>query len=82
MYLSLVIVTSLFSPPCSFHLALTWTALSFFFFSEIQGSYRGPVAQEEHGLPWVCRFVGHHEGTRRVFGIKRGVVRAGRALLG
>ncbi|KAH9952770.1 hypothetical protein BGW80DRAFT_1417764 [Lactifluus volemus] len=29
-----------------------------------------------------CHFGGHHEGTRRVLGMKRRVVRAGRALLG
>ncbi|KAH9959563.1 hypothetical protein BGW80DRAFT_1367648, partial [Lactifluus volemus] len=28
-----------------------------------------------------CHFGGHHEGTRRVLGIRRGVVRAGRALV-
>jgi Actin len=51
--------------------------LFFFFFlslSEIQDSYRGSAEEEAHGLPWGCRFSGHHEGARRVLGIERGMV--------
>jgi actin-related protein len=53
-----------------------------FSLSEIQDSYRGSAAKEAYGLPWGCRPSGHYEGTRRVLGIKRGMVRAGCTLLG
>ena len=38
---------------------------------EIQDSYRGSPAPEAHGLPRWSSFGRHHEGTRRILGVKR-----------
>jgi len=41
------------------------------FTPEIQDSYRGSPAPEAHGLPRWSSFSRHHEGTRRILGVKR-----------
>ena len=61
------------------HLSLQLTIVAAL---EIQDSHRGSSSQEAHGLPWRSRLGRYHEGTRRVLGFKRGVVRAGRTRFG
>jgi actin-related protein len=67
--------------PSSFHMALTWRYTFFLSLQKFKIHIEDPP-RRKHMVFRGCHFGGHHEGTRRILGMKRRVVRAGRALVG